>query len=77
MNFDAILELIGIVIIILTNIVLFVSKFQKHETKLVSIEKRLDALTIANDKLTENSRTLHNIEGQLKMMIQYSLKAEK
>ena len=77
MSFETILDLIGIVTILLTNIVLFVSKFQKHETKLVSIEKRLDALTLANDKLTENSRTLHNIEGQLKMMIQYSLKSDK
>ena len=69
MEFSVFIESIGVGVVILAHLVVIVSKFQKHENKLNSIEKRLDDLQDGHLKLVENSKTLHNIEGKIEIMI--------
>jgi len=69
MEFATIIELSGLGIVALTHLVLIVAKFQKHENKLTAIERRLDDLQDGHLKLVENSKTLHNIEGKIEIMI--------
>ena len=71
MQLDTIIELIGLIFIILAHLVLIVSRFQKHENRLSSIQNQLNELKDNQTRLSENTKILHNIEGQLQMMIQF------
>ena len=67
---DTTVAVVGLMIVGLTNFALFVSKFSKHQTRLDNIESRLDEHHKSYVKLQENSKTLHNIEGKLEIMIE-------
>jgi len=69
MQFATIIELSGLAVVLLTHLVLIVSKFQEHGNKLSSIEKRFNDLQESQARLTESSKTLHNIEGKIEILI--------
>jgi len=69
MNFASMIELTGLGVVLLTHLVLIVAKFQKHENQISSLEDKVEELYKSHVQFSENSKTLHNIEGKIEIMI--------
>ncbi|WP_434658467.1 hypothetical protein [Sulfurimonas sp. NW9] len=69
MELSTSIEIVGVVILLLTHYGIIVAKFQKHDNKIESLEKRHLELLNTQNKHSEYSKTLHNIEGKLEILL--------
>jgi len=69
MNFELILEISGLVIVIMTNFALMTIFFSKLDSRIKHCESEVSTLKATDTLIIDEIKTLHKIEGQLELII--------
>ena len=71
MEFDSLVSILGLILVVLVNIITIASTYGKVATRLTHAESDIISLQHSDELHNQELKSIHVIEGQLKTLIEF------